>query len=146
MHAPSQWGTTLQCSVVSDWQDAYTQWSLQIVCGILSAAIEISREKTITMSGVSTDIVLHMSRYPALTHSGNLKKKSTKEQFYKVEAVLSTVCGLFDHPSGINLGMESAKERRHYIVTPSVISWAHIHNGPCPCKVHIKLFPPKVKT
>ena len=28
VYAPSQWGTTLQCNVVSHWLGAYTKWSL----------------------------------------------------------------------------------------------------------------------
>ena len=33
--------------------------------------------------------------------------------------------------SGIILWMRPANERRRYIVTSSLISWAHTQNGPC---------------
>ena len=41
--------------------------------------------------------------------------------------------------SEIILGMGSANERRCYIVTSSLIGWAHSHNDPCilPCQVSI---------
>ena len=38
--------------------------------------------------------------------------------------------GICDPETGIILGMGSASERRHYIVTLSVISWGHNQNDP----------------
>ena len=39
MHAPSQWGTTLQCNVVSHWLGACTKWFLQFTLNILQSLI-----------------------------------------------------------------------------------------------------------
>ena len=39
--------------------------------------------------------------------------------------------GLPKSTAGMILGMGSANERRCYIVTPSLIGWAHTQNGPC---------------
>ena len=46
-----------------------------------------------------------------------------------------TLCRVWRMPmggkiTGINLGMDSANERRHYIVMASLIGWAHTQNDP----------------
>ena len=38
---------------------------------------------------------------------------------------------IYDTIWGIILGMGSANERRRYIVTSSLIGWAHTQNDPC---------------
>ena len=62
-----------------------------------------------------------------------LTSQSQRGDVSQLEAMSHTHCPYpTDSPTGINLCMCPANERRHYIVTSPLIGWAHTQNDPCP--------------
>ena len=49
----------------------------------------------------------------------------------KTQYQVSLVDRFCEDDTGINVGMGLANERQRYIVTLSLIGWAHSHNNPC---------------
>ena len=64
-----------------------------------------------------------------LRHIGKQHKYNAKQQ-QQQQNIPSTTTKQDTH-QGIILGMDSANERWRYIVTSSLIGWAHTRNDPC---------------